>query len=256
MSKIIEAKELRALEKQLRKTDPHWRTTIRLARTARDEAEKMAKKGFLVDKNALQSLVFGGGLADSAEAVRKQVQGASTVVLGNGLTVSADYYLEAKRKVERFNLGVRMFNLYHAKAIKAGTIKKRYEKRFSIGTSPQETQEDVDNWIENVRSNYTSHKGYYGTLRDQYVFNLGRALDSVYPVVLDSTGLKEFIKEQLKSKVPEHFTGSEGERAFNYVYEETLDDFISRLREVAIQFNFVAEYDAFVSNNKLLQSLI
>ena len=251
MSKIIEAKELRALEKQLRKTDPHWRTTMRLARTARDEAEKMAKKGFLVDKNAVQSLVFGGGLADSVEAVRKQVQGASKVLLGNGLTVSADYYLEAKRNVDRFNLGVRMFNLYHAKAIKAGKI-----KRFSIGTSPQETQDDVDNWIENVRSNYTSHKGYYGTLRDQYVFNLGRALDSVYPVVLDSTGLKEFIKEQLKSKVPEHFTGSEGERAFNYVYEETLDDFISRLREVAIQFNFVAEYDAFVSNNKLLQSLI
>ena len=256
MSKIIEAKELRALEKQLRKTDPHWRITMRLARTARDEAEKMAKKGFLVDKNAVQSLVFGGGLADSVEAVRKQVQGASTVVLGNGLTVSADYYLEAKRKVERFNLGVRMFNLYHAKAIKAGTIKKRYEKRFSIGTSPQETQEDVDNWIENVRLNYASHKGYYATLRDQYVHNLGRALDDVYPVVLNSTGLKEFIKQMLHEKVPEHFSGEEGDRAFNYVYDERLGEFVARLREVAKQFNFVTEYDDFVNNNKLLQALI
>lgn len=257
---IISAKELRALEKNLRKSDPHWRITMYYARKARDEAEKLAKMGHNVDINKLQGLIFGGGLKQDIDELRTQVRQLTTV---NEFNVKFDYatYSELKERLRRFNQAVRLHNervmaenpnMTIRELRKANLLWK--EKKWTI--SPVDTQATADKWSQNILRNVTSANGYYGSLRAQYIDNLMKAIDRKWSEATQQNAgidedFKTFIRSMYEKHVPFKMVYDEGHEWLEYEYKSEKGTFIFRLRQLAVEWGFAKEYDEYIDKHGL-----
>lgn len=257
---IISAKELRALEKSLRKSDPNWRLTMYYARKARDEAEKLAKMGHNVDIQKLHGLIFGGGLKQDIDKLRQQVRQLTTVTEFN---VKFDYatYSELKERLRRFNQAVKLHNERVMAEHPNMTIKQLRkanllwkEKKWTI--SPVDNQTTADKWAKNILKNVTSANGYYGSLRAQYIDNLMKAIDRKWgEATQQNAGIdddfKAFIRDMYEKHVPFKLVYEEGHEFLEYEYRSEKGSFIYRLRQLALQWGFVEEYDKYIEEHGL-----
>ena len=262
MASLISAQELYQFQKSLhtgknKRSKINWKKIMRLARKARDEANRLQSKGYTVDKKALRSLVFNPTALlnlDSAENVKKYVQRNTEVVLGNtflGGDIKSNYldYSTAKRNIRYWNQSVKMWNERHAKEIEQGLLEPRRYKRWTVATQPTETQDSANRWLHNVNTNFVSAKGYYGGLRDSYIDSVMKAITGQRPVQWENTDFLVFMREMLNKHVPQgSMTYKEGrELTFDYVYEA--GDIIKRLQEMADNMGFGEEFRNWVKNH-------
>lgn len=262
MASLLSAKELFQFQKSLhtgknKRSKINWKKIMRLARKARDEANRLQSKGYTVDQKALRSLVFNPTALlalDSAENVKQYVQRNTEVVLGKtykGNDIKTDFYTynEAQKNIRRFNQSVKMWNERHAKEIDAGLMEERKIKKWTVATQPTETQESAERWLNNVNENFTKAKAYYGALRGTYINNLMLAVERMLPVQWKGTNFLEWFKEQLDKHVPQNYMSYKQGKALTFDYVYSTGDVIVRFKDTAEALGFGKEFEEWVKNH-------
>lgn len=238
--KLVKASDLRKMEKALRKTHKNFRTVMRLARLARDEAEALAKKGVKVDERALKKIIYKPSVLLNARTnanVRALVRSVSAIDVGN-VEVNYQKYITAKKAIDRFNKSVRGFNLYHKAEIEAGEIEARREKKWTIGT-PADTTESINRWLDTAIDIYSPKSEYQETVRQNYIHNLLRAIERTTPVGMDY--IIDFFRDQLNKHVEYNM---EWYTSVSYVYRP--EDIITIYKNIAKHYNFSDEWNDLV----------
>lgn len=249
--KLVKASDLRKMEKALRKTNKNFRTIMRLARLARDEADALAKKGVHVDEQALKRIVYRPNKlleAHSNAKVRALVRSISTIDVGtdfrgNTITVNYQDYIESKKLVTRFNKSVRAFNEYHKAEIAAGTVEARREKKWTLGKGKSETQESANNYLEYILTAYTSPKEYELSQRRLFYAHLMKAIENMCPVGADM--IIDFFRDRLKPII-ETWTGEF--KGFEYVYDPK--NIYEGYKELAKHYGILTEFLEMKERNK------
>lgn len=243
MRQLVKASDLRKMEKALRKTRKDFRTIMRLARLARDEAEALAKKGVKVNEAELKRIIYRPSRlleAGSNANVRALVRSASTIVVGkdrfgNELSVNYQEYFESKKLVNRFNKSVKAWNEYHKDEIARGELEERKLKKWTLGAKPEETVDSANRYLKHILTAYTSPKEYEKTARLLFYSHLMVGIERMCPPGADF--IIDFFRDRLKPIL----INWEGEfKGFEWVYNP--EDMYAAYKKIAQHYGILSEW--------------
>lgn len=240
--------DIRRLESALRKKGfEHYGLAVRSARIVRDEVNKMLKAGVSLDLSKVKSLISNPKrllkYAYDDASIRDLVRGFGKIQIGvdlmTGKPITQNYakHLQAKANVDRYNKSVRMWNIMHRKEIEADIVEKRYEKRFSVGESPRETQESANAWYNTVLTAYSKPSNYYEARLAFYIQKVNQAMDNFVPVGFD--WVYDFFNAKLNTLAP---SGEDYYQIETY-YTDSRTGWIDGLDKMAKHYSWYNEWD-------------
>ena len=219
----------------------------RLRRQAREEVRLMKKAGVsITDLSALERSIKSSDWLlknRTKDGIREAIREFGKIDVGRGIMINYKDYVEARTNWRRYNQSVEAWNVRHAKEIKAGTVERRYKKPWSIAVSPDDTQEDVQDWIDNLRINFASASAYYKGLWGTYITNVIKAVRTRTPVGMD------WIIEFFKNKLPETVPKTNGDYFELRFYYGEVDRF-KAFRDLAEHYGLAQEWHDLMEEHK------
>ena len=221
------------------------RRGIRAMQTeAKKEMRNLLKnKDISIDTQAFNALLKNESLLSQhlydRPTIRDMVRKLAKIDIGAGNSINYADYLIVKENLRRYNLSVEMYNKRHADEISAGILNKRYRKRFDILNNPLVTTQDIDAWVNRIKTTYQSARGYAQITRDQYMINFEKALNR--RGVLTEAEKAEFLR-----MLDEHVKAGGDYFEIREYYTDTV---ILALQDVAEFYGFGAEWSEFYAKN-------
>lgn len=174
----------------------------RLRRQAREEVRAMKKAGAkIIDENTLELHIRDDDwLLQKQNNIRQAIREQAKINVGNNIMINYGEYTEARKNWLLYNQSVEAWNARHEAEIKAGTLERRYKKPWSIAKSVDDSQEDVQSWIDNLRKNFASPSDYFRGLWGTYVTNVLKSIRRKTPVGMD--WIIDFFEKELPLHIP------------------------------------------------------
>ena len=214
----------------------------RLRRQAREEVRAMKKAGVkLIDEKTLEIHIRDDDwLLKHQNDIRQEVRMQGRINVGNNVYLKYGEVYEAKQNQLLHNRRVDAWNERHKAEIQAGTLERRIHKPWSIGQNPDDTEEDMQAWIDNLRTNFGSSADYYRGLWGTYITNTMKAVRRRCPVGLD------FIITFFDKKLREHVPVTNGDYyELKYYYAEK--DLLKAYRDLAEHYGFLQDWVNLIS---------
>ena len=231
-------------------------TVRQLRRTAREELRALKKAGaVVVDADATERLLndinwlltFKPTKDKSKQRdIRVEIRKQASINVGQGINVNYYEYMDALKNFAKFNQSVQVWNALHKDEINAGLLEARRERKWTLATSPRETQETAQGYLSKWRTTLSSPKQYYSMLRQFFIDKVISAVASaVQNLPQNGEPILQFIAQQVDKHTPEH-----GKKHVNIEpYYEPIK-VIEMLDKVAEDFEFISEWDEFKRQNK------